>query len=148
MRQVSFCYLLFLPLIFFVNILHADGFVAGTVVHTQNGLVPIECCSVDDRILNKQALTTYPISHIISYTANNFVNITIDDECVGVSVSQRLYAVNKNGWVYASILEVSDQLLCGNGEIVLIKKIETIQELQKIYALSIKTDHTFCVGRY
>ena len=148
MKQMSFCSFLFLTLIFFVNILHADGFVAGTLVHTEDGLIPIEYCTVGDLILNKQALTTCPISHIISYAANHFVNITIDDECVGISASQRLYAINKNGWVYASILEVSDQLLCGNGEIVVIKKIETIQESQKIYALSIKTDHTFCVGRY
>ena len=133
---------------FFTSILHPHGFIAGTLVHTQRGLVPIENCIVGDYVFGKQKLTAYPIFQTSSYSAKSFIKITVDDESIHASINQKLYVVSKDGWISAGALEPSDQLLCRNGETVAIKEIEVIEATQKMHALSIETDHTFGVGKH
>ncbi len=142
--------------IFLVNVflgmclLKADGFAAGTLVHTQKGCIPIEQCEVGDNIItrNRGGVKAYPIADVIQFVANSYAKIQVDEDCLCAAPDQKFYAVNKNKWLEACALQLSDQLLCANGESVCVEAITVIYEQQKIYALSIETNHTFCVGRY
>src|SRR5262245_57877135 len=141
----KYLYVIVLLLLSITNVSQAEGFGLGTLVHTQKGLIPIEHCNVGDYIYAKQDQYVHHISHIISYISHNYIRVTISDERISVSPYQKLYVINK-GWIRASDLELSDQILSCNDETIPIKKIEVIEQSQQMYALSVETNHIFCVG--
>lgn len=84
------------------------GFVAGTLVRTQSGHVPIEQIKSGDEVLgsNESSLfdfivTRYPAKEQTTV----LVKITIDDESFCVAPDQKLFSLQKMNWVDAAKIE-------------------------------------------
>lgn len=151
MKQNLLNHVFFLSVFLWIRLLHADGFVVGTLVHAQQGLVPIEQCVEGNYIIaydNQKICTHHPISYTKRYAVDSYIKITVDNECVCASPDQKFYVLNKSKWINAHELELSDQLLCCKDEIVFVKAIEVLNQQQEMYAISVDTNHTFCVGHY
>lgn len=132
-----------------INLLSAEGFVADTATHTQQGLVAIENVYSDDCVTidcgNKSP--SYVVTNTTSSTVDQFIKITIKDVQLCTAVNQKMYVLNK-GWVRADELVRSDLLLCENKKYVEIAALERVHKKQKMYSLTVESSHVFCVTKY
>src|SRR5690242_9960275 len=88
----------------------AEGFAAGTLITTRYGLLPIECISIEEQVLDECFIT-----NITSVAVGKYIKIYLQDCCITVAPDQKLYEVHK-GWINASDLLPFNKLLCFNGE--------------------------------
>lgn len=132
-----------------INRLQAEGFVADTLVHTQQGLVAIEnICSGDYIIINGGNQShSYVTTDTTSNTVDQLIKITIKDVELCLAIDQKLYVLSK-GWVCAKELVLSDLLLCENKKYVEIAALEVVHKKQKMHLLSVEFSHVFCVTKY
>lgn len=148
MKQIFVYNIIILLFLSLTNLFPADGFRSETLVHTSKGLMSINQCKVGDYVFNNYDSYVYPIYHIFSYYSSCCIKITIADEFICVSPHQRLYCVNQDDWICARNLKIADQLLCRNNKIISVDDLEIIKQPQKMYTISIKTNHIFCVGNH
>lgn len=142
-------YIFFLSIFFWIGLLQADGFVIGTQVLTEQGLMPIEQCTVGNQVVayENQKIYTQRVSYTTHFAADYFVQVLVDDEYIYADIDQKFYVINKGTWVNASQLQPSDTLLCINGKCV-IESLKLVCQPCQIHVLSVETKHTFCVGRH
>ncbi|HLC06889.1 MAG TPA: polymorphic toxin-type HINT domain-containing protein [Candidatus Babeliales bacterium] len=133
----------------FVGQFQAEGFVAGIVIHTQQGDVPIEqLCNGECVIFNDgNKFLSYEIADVTSNIVDYCIKITAQDVVVCVAPDQKLYVLGKN-WVRADELILSDMLLCSNKKVLSLNAINVIHEQCKMYALSVQESHLYCVTPY
>ena len=143
--------LISLNLLLWIGLLQPDGFAERTLVMGQYGLKPIEQFKVGNHVVvvaDGGELQPYSINHTMSYVADSFIKIQVNDVCVCAAPHQKFYSCDRNDWISANALNVSEQLLCGNGKTVCIDAIETVHKKQKMHAFSVDTSHIFCVTPY
>jgi hypothetical protein len=143
--------LISLNLLLWIGLLQPDGFAERTLVMGQYGLKHIEQFKIGNHVVVIAAggeLQPYSISHTMSYVADSFIKIQIKDVCVCAAPNQKFYSCDRNDWVSAQALNISERLLCGNGKTVCIDAIETVHKKQKMHAFSVDTSHIFCVTPY
>ena len=144
---ISFVWLPFL----WVAFLQPDGFAERTLVMGQYGFRPIEQFVVGNCVVvvaEGGALQPYSIMRTMSYVADSFIKLYIKDVCVCAAPEQKFYSCTRNEWVSASALNISEQLLCGNGNVVCIDRLETVHKKQKMHTFTVETSHIFCVTPY
>jgi hypothetical protein len=134
-----------------IIVLQPDGFAERTLVRGLHGLKPIEqfvagnCVVV---VADGGQLQPHSINRTMSYVAHHFIKIQIKDVCVCAAPHQKFYSCTRNDWVSACELQVSEQLLCGNGKVVCVDAVETVHKQQKMHTFSVETSHIFCVTPY
>jgi hypothetical protein len=141
----------FLFVLLWVGLLQPDGFAELTLVKTYGGFKPIEHFIVGNHVVvvaNGGQLQPYSITHTMSYVADCFIKIQIKDICVCAAPNQKFYSCTRNDWVSAQALRVSEQLLCGSGNVVTVDAVETVYKQQKMHAFTVETRHIFCVTPY
>jgi len=126
-----------------VDLLCAEGFVAGTLVSMQQNVMPIECLVVGDVIADECFVTC-----ITREVVGCAVKIKIGDCVICAAANQKFYVRNKDDWINASDLASSDLLLCKDGTIVLIDEIEAVYEPCDVYAISVEPSHIFYITPY
>ena len=140
-----------LHVLLWVGLLQPDGFAELTLVRTHEGFKPIEQFVVGNRVVvvaEGGQLQPYSIARTMSYVADCFIKIQIKDICVCAAPDQKFYSCTRNDWVSARALHVSEQLLCGSGNIVCVDAVEMVHKKQKMYAFTVETSHIFCVTPY
>ena len=140
-----------LHVLLWVGLLQPDGFAESTLVRTHEGFKPIEQFVVGNRVVvvaEGGQLQPYSIARTMSYVADCFIKIQIKDICVCAAPDQKFYSCTRNDWVSARALHVSEQLLCGSGNIVCVDAVEMVHKKQKMYAFTVETSHIFCVTPY
>ena len=133
------------------GLLQSDGFAEKTLVREQWGLKPIEQFVAGNCVVVVSAagdVQPYSVTHTMSYVADCFIKIQINDICVCAAPDQKFYSCNTNQWVSAQALNVSDQLLCASGKTVCVSAVEVVHKQQKMHAFSVDTSHIFCVTPY
>jgi len=131
--------------------LQPDGFAERTLVMGHYGLRPIEQFVVGNAVIviaAGGALQPYSIMRTMSYVADSFIKIYIKDVCVCAAPQQKFYSCTRNDWVSANALNTSEQLLCGNGNLVCVDRLETVHKKQKMHTFTVETSHIFCVTPY
>src|SRR5581483_1575114 len=136
--RINFCLLHFL---LSFN-LHAEGFAAGTLIITQYGLLPIECVSIKEHVINECFIT-----HVTSIAADKYIKIYFNDCCIVAAPDQKLYEKHK-GWINACDLLPFDKLLCFNGTTINIDAIENVVGQQIFYAFSVEPNHFFFITHH
>lgn len=140
-----------LNLLLWIGLLQPDGFAERTLVRYEHGLKPIEQFRVGNNVVvvaDGGQLQPYSITRTMSYVADCFIRIQIKDICVCAASDQKFYSCDRNDWVSAYALNVSEQLLCGNGNIVCVDAVETVHKQQTMHTFSVETSHIFCVTPY
>ena len=140
-----------LHVLLWVGLLQPDGFAESTLVRTYEGFKSIEQFVMGDHVVvvaEGGQLQPYSIARTMNYVADCFIKIQIKDICVCAVPDQKFYSCTRNDWVSARALHVSEQLLCGSGNIVCVDAVEMVHKKQKMYAFTVETSHIFCVTPY
>ncbi|HSC24710.1 MAG TPA: polymorphic toxin-type HINT domain-containing protein [Candidatus Babeliales bacterium] len=86
------------------------------------------------------------VTEIHHCNVDRFIKIIVTNDCICSASDQKFYLADKNRWICADELIVSDKLLCGDGNVVCIDMIEIVYQQQEMYALSVEKSHLFYVG--
>ena len=128
-------------------------FVAGTLVHTVDGLMPIEQLLDGGRVIGKRDDSTGPIgAHAVLDrmfgTARRLYHVTlVNGPRITATRNHPFFVVDK-GWRSARELEPGDRLAASDGTAVIIAGIER-EKLElpvRTYNLHVDEVHTFYVG--
>jgi len=143
--------LLILFLLFtWVPQLRTEGFLAGTLIKTVSGYVPIEQLIIGDIVVSydhkNNCYTQYPITCVACSAADFCIKIQINDEYIYASPEQKFYVCNKRKWLAAHDLKVNDILMTVDGSEIGINAIKVINQQCTLHSLSVETNHTLCVS--
>jgi hypothetical protein len=111
-------------------------------------LYPVQKLSAGDNvvpIIDGGQLQSDSISRAMSYVVDHFIQVQIKDICVCAAPDHKFYSCTRQDWVSASELQVSEQLLCGNGNVVTVDAIQTIHKHETIYSYPVEIKHVLCV---
>ena len=128
--------------------LAADGFVAGTLVKTSTGYMPIEQVLVGDTIVCTDfsgAQVERSVTGTIAYDIERSVIITVGDVEFCVSPEHRFYQPVERKWVRVCMLTADDVLLSGLSEQVRFDKIIYVDQPVRVYSISVADFHNFYV---
>lgn len=102
-------------------------FVEGTLVLTEDGLVPIEDIEVGNYVWAENPdtgdITLKEVLDTFEKQVDTIVTITVDDEIQ--TTEAHLFYVENNGWIPANMLQEGDILTLEDGRNVTIQRIET-----------------------
>src|SRR5438105_2666331 len=107
-----------------------EGFLAGTVVCTPEGYVPIEELSIGDQVITcdfNTGYTTESIVDITSYEIIDFLRLTISDFTIEVACNQQFLVPLEQKWVQASRLKEGVCLLGAPLQAEYVESIEKIE---------------------
>ena len=128
-----------------------DCFVAGTMIATENGHLPIETISVGDHVWATDPETG---KTELKRVVNTFVNettcvthITVKGETITSTQTHPYYVANQ-GWVLAKDLRAGDILVILNGEQVVLELVqhEILESPVATYNFEVEDFHTYYVG--
>jgi hypothetical protein len=128
-----------------------NSFTADTLVHTENGLKPIEELKVGDKVLSydeRTETTSYqPVMAIIQGEQRyQLIKITLNSgESIEATAEHPFYIKGK-GWNPANSLKVGETLQLHNGTTVVVKVIDTSIRVEKVYNLTVANTHNYFVG--
>jgi hypothetical protein len=151
MRRKKSLYCMILHLLLWMGLLQPDGFAAHTLVKHEYGFKAIQHFVVGNNVVvvaDGGQLQPYSVTHTMSYVADCFIKIQIKDICVCAAPNQKFYSCTRNDWVSAHALQISEQLLCGSGNIVAVDAVEIVHKQQKMHTFTVETSHIFCVTPY
>lgn len=127
-------------------------FVAGTLISTPIGLVPIEDIKAGDVVLSFNEKTLEVSEQIVEETfvreSKELVKIKVGDEIITTTPEHRFY-MPKKGFVDAIDLRAGDSLWTVNGECVIIEEVqhEMLESSVKVYNFCVARNHTYFVGK-
>ena len=129
----------------------ATCFVAGTLIATENGSLPIEQITAGmlvyatDPDTGETALK--PVVQTFRNTTTEWVHITVNDETLTCTPEHPFYSPVK-GWTSAVDLRVGDILVMLNGEYVVVEQVqhELLESPETTYNFEVEDYHTYYVG--
>lgn len=135
---------LFTPYIF------SEGFVAGTLVKTPQGHVPIENLHSGDAVMcctQEGVVTTRPITNVTINWIDQPIAIITQDQCMVTGPEQALFLTSKHGWTRANNIAAGDSMLSISRTTVPAKAVYPLERPVITYALSIKDYHNFFISQ-
>ncbi|MEK8018880.1 MAG: RHS repeat-associated core domain-containing protein [Candidatus Parabeggiatoa sp.] len=128
-----------------------NSFPAGTLVHTEEGLKPIEEIKVGDKVLSMDEnteTTSYQLvtDLIISEQPYRLIEIMLDSGKSIEATAEHPFYIKGKGWNPASTLKVGQVLELHNGTTVVVKEVDTSVRTEKVYNLTVANTHNFFVG--
>lgn len=125
------------------------GFLAGTLVTTPNGHIPIEQLEISDLVLCydfKNSFAIRPITYIKKKVTQNYLCITCENESFFVSPDHHFYLPQQKTWIPAYKLKQHDILLKNFTEHTQIHELSLIIKTQDTYDITIADYHNFCIS--
>ncbi len=128
-----------------------NSFVAGTLVHTDRGVKPIEEVKVGEKVLSfneRTGQTSFePVLELMQHDGTvQLVKVTLDSgENLEATAGHPFYVPGK-GWNVAANLKVGDVLRLHNGVTLVIKTVETSTRFAKVYNLAVAQNANYFVG--
>lgn len=123
-------------------------FAAGTLVHAETGLVPIETLKAGDLVLSQNvrtgALHYRPVTALHRNPPSTIYRVKLNEEIVPTSQFHRFWKAG-HGWVMARELKPGDELRVLGG-VAAVAEVQT-GEVEPVFNLDVDEDHSFFVGR-
>ena len=126
-------------------------FVAGTMIKTDEGNIPIEEIQIGDEVFahNPQTGETELKSVVNTFVneASELIHIIYENEEIICTKEHPFYSPAK-GWVSASKLRAGDILVTLNGRYVVLEQVqhEILETPVKVYNFEVEDFHTYFVG--
>ncbi len=134
--------------LFFANCVSGEGFIASTLVKTDQGHEQISglkrACSVASYQDDGSCLLRH-LKNVDTYESSRVVYLVVADELIGAAPDQLFYAPAYQRWIKAAHLQVGDQILSASGY-VKIRKVELSYEPTQFFRLSLDKPHTYFVS--
>ncbi len=128
----------------------ADGFIAGTLVQTKEGFVPIESIQVGDLVmscdLNGGACNEQKVSELFQTKANSYLEIDLGDSTIGVSEKHHFFSTAESKWMAAQDFGRSMQMMKFNFEDVEWKEMRSIAKEVTLFNLTVEATHNYVVS--
>ena len=126
-------------------------FLAGTLVLTANGLIPIEAVKKGDTVVSfNQNTFLNEDKEVLNVFQNDCVKYlklyTSPTDFIEVTGQHKFYLPLTKIWIAASELKVDDILLNASGQQVTISKLEIIESDNKTYNFEVADNHNYFVG--
>jgi len=124
---------------------------AGTQVHTEDGLKPIEEIKIGDLVLsyneNTETLSYQPVTDLIQGKRQyRLVEITLDSGKSIETTAEHPFYIKGKGWNPAGSLSVGQVLELHNGTVVVVKEIDTSVRRELVYNFTVANTHNYFVG--
>ena len=139
------------PMILDVGAAVSVCFVAGTIVKTAEGDVPIESMQVGDYVYAHNPETgeteLKPVVNTFVNEATELVHVFADGEEIICTNEHPFYSPVK-GWIAACKLRAGDILVSLNGEYIVVEQVqhEILEVPIKVYNFEVEDFHTYFVG--
>lgn len=127
-------------------------FVAGTLVSTPNGLIPIETISSGDIVYSFNpetcVISTNEVEDTFIRKSSELVHIEVSNTTI-TSTQDHPFYVPQKGFVNAIELRAGDILLSLDGNYVVVEQIqhEILESPIEVFNFRVSNDHTYYVGR-
>ena len=145
-------------------------FVAGTKIHTPNGMISIENLQIGERInaqfisehhqwtlldtlpfadhLQQSSIMTSDIGFTFIGTTTELILITIPGDTIQCTPTHPFWSVTRNTWILSGELTIDDVLLDIHGNEIHIHRIQHVYLKQPlpIYNIEVAELHNFFVG--
>ena len=127
-------------------------FIAGTLVHTETGMSPIEQISVGDMVWawdeETNTIALKPVVETYVNETNDLVHVFVNGEEIITTPKHPFYSPVK-GWTEAAQLRVGDILVLVNGEYVVVEQVQHIilEEPVTVYNFQVQDYHTYYVSQ-
>jgi hypothetical protein len=126
---------------------HYSCFAAGTPVHTQSGLRPIESVQLGDRVLAADtktgALGYQPVLAALHNKPALVLKIGFEGKEIKATPIHRFWKVGE-GWVMARDLKPGDHVRA-LGEVAVVKTVQS-DRVEPVFNLTVMQSHSFFVG--
>lgn len=128
----------------------AACFVAGTLINSETGYVPIEEIKVGDYVYAENPETgdkgLKKVVQVFKKETNELIHMKVDNQNITTTPEHPFYVAQK-GWVEAKELCTGDSLLLRSGETVIIEFIqsEIINSPVTVYNFEVEDFHTYYV---
>jgi RHS repeat-associated protein len=128
-----------------------NSFPAGTLVHTKDGLKPIEEIKVGDKVLsmdeNTGTFSYQPVTDLIqSEQPYRLIKITLDSGKSIEATAEHPFYIKGKGWNPASSLKVGQVLELHNGTTVVVAEVDSSVRREMVYNLAVANTHNYFVG--
>ncbi len=126
-------------------------FVAGTLVLTAQGPVPIEAVQLGDMVLSRESATgeqgLREVTELYRNQTSELVHVDIGDETITVTPEHPFW-VEGTGWVEAGKLAAGDKVARAEGDPATIVSVtrERLQSPQDVYNFEVAEFHTYFVA--
>ncbi len=126
-------------------------FIAGTLVSTKAGLVPIEDIQSGDLVWASDPETgetaLKEVVQIFRNETNEWVHVTVNSEEITCTPNHPFYSPVR-GWTNACDLRAGDILVTVNGEYVVVEQVqhELLESSETTYNFEVEGFHTYYVG--
>ncbi|MDE1464139.1 polymorphic toxin-type HINT domain-containing protein [Spartinivicinus poritis] len=130
-------------------------FIAGTLVHTTDGLKPIEDIKVGDLVASKDEKTRAtgwkPVEAIYRNPKHDVTYLTVlneggKEETLGTT-SEHPFWTSNNAWTEAGQLQLGDKILTKGGDTVTVTSILPDTKQYMTYNFEVSDYHTYFVGQ-
>ncbi len=130
-------------------------FVAGTPVHTKEGLKSIEDIQIGDLVASKNDETGEidfkPVTELFVNKDKQVLNITFVDnnqqqELIGTTEEHPFWVEGK-GWTEAGDLNIGDKVTSLDGGVLSVQAMASDAQLQTTYNFEVEEFHTYFVGK-
>ena len=126
-------------------------FVAGTIVLTEHGAVPIESIQAGDKVWAWNEATGQVSLKTVNKTyineSDELIHLRVKGKEITTTPAHPFYSPIR-GWVQAIDLRAGDILVLVNGKYVIVEFIqhEILESTVKVYNLNVDEDHTYFVS--
>ena len=126
-------------------------FVAGTLISTENGFIPIEEIKQGDLVYSENPVTgEKELKHVVQTfirETDEFVHIQVNGQNI-TTTPEHPFWTPKKGWTKAIELQVGDELVLQNGEHVIIERVqhELLETPVTVYNFEVEEFHTYYVS--
>lgn len=126
-------------------------FIAGTLVHCENGLKKIEDVQIGDKVLayneetGEQAYKT--VLHLFRNESKDWTGITVNDNEIVSTPGHKYYLPLLKQWISAQDLKVGNTVLLSNGQLAKVQSTRSIHydTPQTTYNFEVEDFHTYYV---
>lgn len=128
-----------------------NSFPLGTLVHTKQGLIPIEDIQIGELVLSYDEETSqtqfHEVTHLIEGEQEyQIVTLTLTNGEILQATADHPFYIQGKGWNPAASLKIGQVLQLYNGTTIVIEEVSTSQYTEKVYNLSVANAHTFYIG--
>ncbi len=145
MKYTKIIHIFLINLFLCIASIKSEGFISNTLIKTPSGYSTVDALLLGDTIVSPSA-DIIPIARVNQCRYTSCIKITMEDICLHCAPDQKLYSYNYQQWICAQDLKSTDFLIDYQKNPVAIDTIEIIKQECLFYALSLDTNHTFCVS--
>lgn len=126
-------------------------FLAGTLVKTESGNIPIEQIKVGDKVFTynfeKKQTELNTVTHVYENVTQKYLKITTKNSCIEATGQHRFWIPKQEKWLMANELKTGMHFLDTHKNLVEILTLEIIENTKKTYNLEIENNHNYFVGQ-